>query len=619
MDARRTLWSVAAILTLTAGVQALQMAPAGNIGGQWPLDSVSGTTTPDVSGNNNTATLVAAPTANAGLTGGGLQLNGSTQYLTVPNVATLDPAAGSFSVAIWVNPANTSNMRVYNKWNGTMGFVFDINAGAGGAAAPGAIRCRLNDGAIDNDRTLAAGMVASAWQHIAVTVDRTGNVLKFYRNGAQVGADQALTLASPLTNTALVGIGVIPAATGAFFNGSIDEPIFYKRVLTLAEVQSLATMPPAAPASLTPTNGVNQVSLAWPTVAGASTYNVSRSQLSGGPYTLIASGIAGLTYTDNTAQNPYTYYYVVQAVAGATPGPNSPQAIGTPLPPPVTAAPNTGLQTNENLTTTQFTVTYNAAVPAAGSRLTVVSNDTTEGAVSTTAAGAVVTPTGFYIDYASGAGTPSVVVTVTGVDDSIVDGPRPYTVSITATNMAVTIPDVSLTNNDNDIPGITFSRTSGVGTDESGGTATFTVSLNTQPFGFIDLPLSSSDTLEATVSPATLRFTPTGNPTYIAATGVGDWNVAHVVTVTGVDDTVLDFTIPFTVVTGALQLSNASDNPAYAIDPSDVTGFNLDNEAIPTLPTVWGGGGGGGGGCGLLGLELVLVLAAAGVARRRNS
>ena len=135
---------------------------------------------------------------------------------------------------------------------------------------------------------------------------------------------------------------------------------------------------------------------------------------------------------------------------------------------------------------------------------------------------------------------------------------------------------------------------------------------------FIDLPLSSSNALEGTVSPATLRFTPTGNPVYDPVTGVGNWNVPHVVTVTGVDDTVLDFTIPYSIVTGTLQLGNASDGPEYAIDPVDVGAVNIDNEVIPALPPVWGGGSGGGG-CGMLGLEAVLLLGLAELRRRRKS
>ena len=44
-------------------------------------------------------------------------------------------------------------------------------------------------------------------------------------------------------------------------------------------------------------------------------------------------------------------------------------------------------------------------------------------------------------------------------------------------------------------------------TTEAGGTATFTVVLNTQPTANVTIGLSSSDTTEGTVSPASLTFT----------------------------------------------------------------------------------------------------------------
>ena len=65
-------------------------------------------------------------------------------------------------------------------------------------------------------------------------------------------------------------------------------------------------------------------------------------------------------------------------------------------------------------------------------------------------------------------------------------------------------------------------------TTEAGGTATFTVVLNTQPTADVTIALSSSDTTEGTVSPASLIFT------------TANWNVAQTVTVTGVDDALVD-------------------------------------------------------------------------------
>jgi len=62
----------------------------------------------------------------------------------------------------------------------------------------------------------------------------------------------------------------------------------------------------------------HSVVLTWdastsPDVVG---YNVYRSDVSGGPYTLLDASIPGstLTYTDRTVQAGMTYYYVVTAV-----------------------------------------------------------------------------------------------------------------------------------------------------------------------------------------------------------------------------------------------------------------------------------------------------------------
>ena len=52
--------------------------------------------------------------------------------------------------------------------------------------------------------------------------------------------------------------------------------------------------------------------------------------------------------------------------------------------------------------------------------------------------------------------------------------------------------------------------------------------LTTQPTADVTIALSSSDTTEGTVSPASLTFT------------TANWNVAQTVTVTGVDDALVD-------------------------------------------------------------------------------
>jgi Glycoside hydrolase family 44 len=90
--------------------------------------------------------------------------------------------------------------------------------------------------------------------------------------------------------------------------------------------------PPATPTGLTATPGNGQVMLTWTASAGASSYNVSRSTTSGGPYTQIANTIA-TNDTDASLTNGTTYYYVVAAKNAYGTSANTAQVSGTPVAP----------------------------------------------------------------------------------------------------------------------------------------------------------------------------------------------------------------------------------------------------------------------------------------------
>jgi glycosidase len=76
---------------------------------------------------------------------------------------------------------------------------------------------------------------------------------------------------------------------------------------------------PSAPAGLRVTGeGNRQVSVAWSETAGAASYNVYRSPLSGGGW-VRANGapLTGTTFADTGLRNARTYYYVVRALDAA--------------------------------------------------------------------------------------------------------------------------------------------------------------------------------------------------------------------------------------------------------------------------------------------------------------
>jgi cellulose 1,4-beta-cellobiosidase len=90
-----------------------------------------------------------------------------------------------------------------------------------------------------------------------------------------------------------------------------------------------ATTIPAAPTGLSASAGNGQVSLTWTAPTGATSYNVKRATVNGGPYTTIASPTAA-SYTDTNVVNGMTYYYVVSAVNSSGESPNSSQVSATP-------------------------------------------------------------------------------------------------------------------------------------------------------------------------------------------------------------------------------------------------------------------------------------------------
>lgn len=144
-------------------------------------------------------------------------------------------------------------------------------------------------------------------------------------------------------------------------------------------------------------------------------------------------------------------------------------------------------------------------------------------------------------------------VTVTGVDDDLVDGEQVFTVVTAPASSAdgnyngLDPVDVSVTNEDDDSPGVSVSPISG-NTTEAGGTATFTVVLFSEPTAEVIVALSSSDPGEGTVSDSSVTL------------HAGNWDTPQVLTVSGVDDDVDDGNQEFTIVTSAAQ----STDPVYA-------------------------------------------------------
>ncbi len=163
-------------------------------------------------------------------------------------------------------------------------------------------------------------------------------------------------------------------------------------------------------------------------------------------------------------------------------------------------------------------------------------------------------------------------IVLTGVDDTIIDGRRrielitgnptsadlPYN-NLTAANVA----DVALYNNDNDNPGLVIIAANQV--SEDGLNSVVMVSLQTSIAATTTLLIGVEDASELQVSTSALVFLPS------------NWNTPQSITVTGVDDNLIDGAILSNLM---LTIDNTNCDSFYcSLSISLVAILNLDNDA----------------------------------------
>ena len=210
----------------------------------------------------------------------------------------LDPTAPGFQKII-IKPAIVGNLAAVNaSYNSVRGLITNQWTVISNVAT---LKAQIPPGATARVYlpTLRTNLSNLAIQESGVTI---------WTNNAVVGSAPNVTFAGMETNAGNVSLAWDIASGNYQFNWNIY----------------------LAPSGLTVTAANGLVQLNWTGVSGATSYYVKRAPTSGGPYSVIASGVTATSYPDTTVANGSAYYYVVSAQTTIESG-NSTEASATPL------------------------------------------------------------------------------------------------------------------------------------------------------------------------------------------------------------------------------------------------------------------------------------------------
>jgi len=210
-----------------------------NLAGHWPFDEGAGTAAADASGNGNDGTLISAGWI-PGQISSAVGFDGLRAYVDIP-AAAWNTIEQQVTVAAWMyvdsslsqNPftmaafqdAGDGNTRVFSNhllWGNTL----YLDTGGG------------SDGYDRISKPAVAADYADAWIHWAFTKNAQTGEQKIYRNGALWHSGTGLT--RTMTGVTVFILGANAAATGEFWNGSMDDLRLYNKALSPEETLWLA-------------------------------------------------------------------------------------------------------------------------------------------------------------------------------------------------------------------------------------------------------------------------------------------------------------------------------------------------------------------------------------------
>ena len=412
-----------------------------------------------------------------------------------------------------------------------------------------------------------------------ITVSNQASV-SFTFSGAEVGSTYAYTFSSNGGGTDVTGGGTISTATdqitGIDLSGLGDGTVTLSVTLangngTGSAATDSSTKATSAPSGYSvvvdqdPITVSNQASVSF-TFSGAevgSTYAYTFSSNGGGTDVTgggtISTATDQITGIDLSGLGDGTVTLSVTLANGNGTGSaatdNSTKQIDS-----ISINDVSQAEGNSSTSTFVFTVSVDGGGNAA-SDIGFTVNTSDNGATAGTDYVAIVNGNG---TITTGSSSTTVVVTVNG--DTTVEGDEGFTVTISnPVNATISGPTGVGTITNDDSAGVSMSTTS-INTNEDAGSETFTISLTSQPTADVVVSLVSTDTEEGTVDP-TVTITP------------ANWNTGVPVTVTIVDDGIVDGNDTFSIQTTEVSSTDPNYDALGGADVADVSITNADTDS----------------------------------------
>jgi hypothetical protein len=199
---------------------------ASGLVGAWAFEEASGDTANDSSGRRNAGALQGASRTSAGVYGRGVAFDGTDDWITVADNASLDLTSG-MTLEAWVKPD-----RIDTNWRTILikeqpdQLSYALYANTDQGRPSGNV---FTSG--DNGLAGPAPLPAERWSHVATTFD--GTTLRLFVDGAQTAS---MAVPGPIkVSGGALRIGG-NAVWGEWFDGTIDEVRVYNRALSAEEV-----------------------------------------------------------------------------------------------------------------------------------------------------------------------------------------------------------------------------------------------------------------------------------------------------------------------------------------------------------------------------------------------